>query len=91
MSEWQPRFTTDQMMSAWAMATTADEDARKMGEFIYEKPWAEIDELKRRELLYCAMANLGFALRQMTKENPESQPEGGKDSECAAAPPRYRR
>lgn len=67
-----PRFTTEQMMAAWSMASEADEGARKMGEFLYEKPWSQIDELKRRELLYNAMANLGFAIRSMTM--PDSPP-----------------
>jgi len=59
-------FTTEQMMAAWSMASEADERARRMGEFLYEKPWNQIDELKRRELLYSAMANLGFAIHSMT-------------------------
>jgi len=73
-----PMFTTEQMMVAWSMASEADARAKKMGEFLYEKPWSQIDEMKRRELLYGAMANLGFAIRSMTM--PDSP-----------APPHYRR
>jgi len=55
------------MGQAFAMALAADDSAKKMGEYLYEKPWAEIDDLQRRELLWSAMANLGFAVVKLAK------------------------
>ena len=61
-------ISTDRMMAAFSLALEAEAQARKMGEFLYEKPWDSIDELKRRELLWSSMANLGFAICRMAAE-----------------------
>lgn len=67
-------ITTDRMMAAFSLAMEADAQAREMGEFLYEKPWDSIDELKRRELLWSAMANLGFAIYRMATAAAPSPP-----------------
>lgn len=56
------------MGQAFAMALSAEAQAKKMAEFIYEKPWDEIDELRRREMLWQAMGNLGFAVLNAAKK-----------------------
>lgn len=67
-------ITTDRMMAAFSLALQAEARAREMGEFLYEKPWDSIDELKRRELLWSSMANLGFAIYRMATDAALSPP-----------------